>query len=182
MKLVYLIGMPGSGKTTVMREFMNHFAGWQSERPIDLLDTQIAGRIRVLGKYEEGEVYAGTDRLSMAVAPKAIEWIKTKPNEFVIGEGDRLNNKGFFEAAGDDLTIVHLTVSDDERERRYKERGSDQSESFIKTTQTKCNNILEAFGDHQTLFGEEEGCVVELKHETPEDTRIVVSYLLEQFM
>lgn len=178
MKLYYLIGMPGTGKTTVMRDFMNKFAGWHSDRPIDLLDTMVAGRIRVLGKYEDGETFAGTDRLSMAVAPKAIEWIKTKPAEFVVGEGDRLNNKGFFEAAGDDLTIIHLTVSDQERQRRYKERGSEQSESFIQTTKTKCKNILEEFGDRQTLFGEEKGCVVEFPHETPEDTRKIVQFML----
>jgi hypothetical protein len=114
----------------------------------------------------------------MAVAPKAIEWIKTKPDEVIVGEGDRLNNAGFFEACGDALTIIHLTVSDVERERRYKERGSEQSEKFIQTTRTKCENIIKQFGDQQTLFGEEKGCVVEMPHETPEDTTRIVQFML----
>ena len=179
MKLFYLIGLPGSGKSTVMKELMSRFdCEWEQERPIDLLDSHVCGPVRVLGKYEEGETFSGTDRLSMAVSPKAVEWIKTKPEEVIIGEGDRLNNKAFFEAAGDDLTIIHLTVSDEERERRYKERGSDQSEKFIQTVRTKCSNILEAFGDRSTLFGEEKGCVVEFKHENSEDTNKIVEYIL----
>ena len=179
MKVIYLIGMPGTGKSTVMKEFMATQSGeWKMDRPIDLLDTHINGNIRVLGKYEEGETFSGTDRLSMAVAPKAIEWISTQPDELIVGEGDRLNNAGFFEACGDNLTIIHLTVSDEERERRYKERGSDQSEKFIQTTRTKCANIIERFGDQQTLFGEEKGCVVEMRHETPADTQEIVNFIL----
>ena len=171
--------MPGTGKSTVMKEFMATQSGdWKMDRPIDLLDTHINGNIRVLGKYEEGETFSGTDRLSMAVAPKAIEWISTQPDELIVGEGDRLNNAGFFEACGDNLTIIHLTVSDEERERRYKERGSDQSEKFIQTTRTKCANIIERFGDQQTLFGEEKGCVVEMRHETPADTQEIVNFIL----
>lgn len=188
MKLVYLIGVPGTGKSTIMKEFMKRVydGEWKTERPVDLLDTHVGSYMqpngeplncRVLGKYEEGEVFSGTDRLSMAVAPKAVEFAQSNPPELVVGEGDRLNNAAFFEAAGDGLTIIHLTVSDEERERRYKERGSEQSEKFIQTTRTKCANIIEKFGDQQTLFGEEKGCVVEFVHETPEDTTKVVDYI-----
>lgn len=179
MKAIYLIGIPGTGKSTIMKEFMKTQSGeWKQDRPIDLLDTHVNGNFRVLGKYEEGETFSGTDRLSMAVSPKAVEWISTKPDEFIVGEGDRLNNAGFFEACGDDLTIVHLTVSDEERERRYRERGSEQSDKFIQTVRTKCNNILERFGDQQTLFGEEKGCIVEMRHETPADTQEIVNFIL----
>lgn len=189
MKVYYLIGLPGCGKTTVMKQLMTAVdlidgcdsEPWKQERVTDLLDTHVYNgflKWRVLGKYEEGEVFSGTDRLSMAVAPKAIEWIETKPDEIIVGEGDRLNNAGFFEACGDDLTIVHLTVSKEERERRYKERGSNQSEKFIQTVSTKCKNIVERFGDQQTIFGVEEGRVVEMAHESPSDTQKVVDFLL----
>ena len=175
MKLIYLIGLPGSGKTTVMKEFISEYE-WKYDKPIDLLDTQVSGNIRLLGKYEEGETFSGTDRLSMAVAPKAIEYFKTKPNEVVIGEGDRLNNKAFFDCF-EDKVIIYLSVSDQERERRYAERGSEQSDKFIKTVQTKCKNILEEYGDKQTVFGEEEGCVIEFVHETSEDTKKVIDFI-----
>ena len=178
MKVIYLIGLPGSGKSTVMKQFMETME-WGAERPIDLLDTHIneSKTVRVLGKYENGETFSGTDRLSMAVSPKAIEWIKTNPNEVIFGEGDRLNNAKFFEACGDGLTIIHLTVSDEERERRYQQRGSDQSEKFIQTVKTKCENVIQRFGSRQTIFGEEEGCVVEMKNENPEDTQKIVDFM-----
>lgn len=177
MKLVYLIGLPGTGKTTVMKELMNRIGEFEPDRPIDLLDSHVCGNVRVLGKYLEGETFSGTDRLSMAVCPKAIEYFSTQPDEIVIGEGDRLNNKGFFHTF-DDKMMIHLTVSDSERERRYTERGSEQSEKFIQTVRTKCNNILEEFGDKQTLFGEEKGCVYEMAHETPEDTQRIVDFIM----
>lgn len=178
MKIVYLIGMPGSGKTTVMRKFMSDYS-WSNDKPIELLDTQISNSIRVLGKYEDDQVFGGTDRLSMAVAPKAIEWMQTilSSNEKIVGEGDRLNNQKFFETCGDRLTILHLTVSDDERKRRYKERGSDQSEKFIQTVKTKCKNITEKFGDKQTLFGIEKGIVIEMPHENEKDTKNIVDFM-----
>ena len=88
MKVIYIIGLPGTGKTTLMKRFMEQYE-WTPNRPIDLLDSHVSGNIRVLGKYEEGETYAGTDRLSMAVSPKAIEYIQTRPDEVIIGEGDR---------------------------------------------------------------------------------------------
>lgn len=177
MKLIYLIGIPGTGKSTVMKQFMTHFQDWKAERVTDLLDTHVSGNVRVLGKYEEGETFSGTDRLSMAVAPKAIEWAQTHPREYIVGEGDRLNNKAFFYSF-EERVIIHLTVSDEERQRRYEERGSNQPDKFIQTCKTKCANILESFGDRQTIFGEEKGCVVEFQHETPEDTDKVVEYML----
>jgi hypothetical protein len=181
MKLVYLIGLPGCGKSTVMKEFMSRREGWKHDKPIDLLDTHLSGNVRVLGKYEEGETFSGTDRLSMAVAPKAIEWLSTNPVEFVIGEGDRLNNKAFFEMAKTfgELHIIQLIVSDGERERRYVQRGSDQSNKFIQTVMTKCSNIIDHFGDQQTLFGFEEGNVVSIQHETESDTQAVVDYIYD---
>jgi len=180
MKLIYLIGMPGTGKSTVMKELMNGI-DWERNKPIDLLESHVSENIRVLGKYEDGEVFSGTDRLSMAVAPKAIEWISTNPNEVIIGEGDRLNNKAFFEKAKElgELHIIQLTVSDEERERRYKERGSEQSDKFIQTVKTKCNNIAEHFGDQQTLFGFEAGNVIVMPHENKDDTKLIVDLILK---
>jgi ABC-type dipeptide/oligopeptide/nickel transport system ATPase component len=178
MKLIYLIGLPGCGKSTVMKSFMSEY-DWKERRVIDLLYTHESGNFRVLGKYEEGEVFSGTDRLSMAVAPKAIEWLSTTPNEIVIGEGDRLNNKAFFEKAKEigELHIIQLTVSDEERERRYKQRGSNQSDKFIQTVATKCKNISEHFGDHITLFGFEPGNVIVMNHETEDDTKTIVDLI-----
>lgn len=179
MKLIYLIGLPGCGKTTVMRSLMSKISGWKTDRPVDLLDTHVSGKVRVLGKYVEGETFSGTDCLSMAVSPKAVEYFSTNPDEIIIGEGDRLNSSKIFDAVQDKI-IVHLTVSDSQRELRYKQRGSNQPEKFIQTVRTKCKNVCEKYGNVVTLFGEEEGCVVEFVHETESDTDRVVDFLMNQ--
>ena len=116
----------------------------------------------------------------MAVAPKAIEWLSTKPDEIIVGEGDRLNNKAFFEMARDlgELHIIQLTVSDEERERRYKERGSEQPEKFIQTVKTKCSNIAKHFGEQNTLFGYEKGYVTDMNHHDSDDTDEIVEKML----
>lgn len=179
MKMFYIIGVPGTGKSTLMKSLMYGLApAWEPERVIDLLDTEKSGKYRVLGKYLGEGTFSGTDRLSMAVAPKAIEWISSKPDEIIFGEGDRLNNKAFFEAAGDDLTIIHLIVSDKEVVRRYKERGSNQSREFTRTCRKKVNSIVNEFGPRGTFDGFHEGNVKSFVHETAEDTQKIVSFIM----
>ena len=71
-----------------------------------------------------------------------------------------------------------LTVSDEERERRYKERGSEQPEKFIQTVKTKCSNIAKHFGEQNTLFGYEKGYVTDMNHHDSDDTDEIVEKML----
>lgn len=163
-----IIGLPGSGKTTLMRELMSNY-DWTYDKPIDLVESYVSGSTRLIGKYEEGEVFAGTDRLSMAVQPKFIEYLENNQDEVIIFEGDRLTSVALFdkvEKLGYDMRIFVLKASEETLQKRYKERGSDQSEKFIQGRRTKIANVEERFGDN-VLFGES-GCVVECVNETPE--------------
>jgi len=76
VKLIGIVGMPGTGKTTMMREWISR-REWELDTPIKLLNTMINNEssIRLFGKYEEGDTFAGTDKLSMAVQPVAIEYL-----------------------------------------------------------------------------------------------------------
>ena len=78
-KLIGIIGMPGTGKTTLMRRFMENYE-WTQDTPLKLLDTYISGNMRLFGKYAEGDTFAGTDKLSMAVMPVAIEYLQGDPS------------------------------------------------------------------------------------------------------
>ena len=148
-KLIAVGGSPGTGKTTLFRKFMED-KNFQPLEPAKLVSAMYNPDLDlyVLGKYEDGEVFAGTDRLSMAVQPAVQEWIASH-NCNVLFEGDRIFNQSFLEfdmsLPDTDLQIVFLSAPKTVLEQRYKDRGSDQSEQFLRGRETKYNNLLSNF-------------------------------------
>jgi broad-specificity NMP kinase len=148
-KIIAVGGVPGTGKTTLFREFMKDYE-WQDVNPADLVYASYnqENDLYLLGKYQEGEVFAGTDRLSMAVQPKLQEWIQHH-NCNIIFEGDRVFNQSFLEFCMNlpdtELVVIYLKTPQDILEQRYKDRGSDQSEKFLRGRETKYSNILSNF-------------------------------------
>ena len=92
-KLIAIGGSPGTGKTTLMRKFMEGKT-WIECQPAKLVTAMYNEELDlyILGKYAEGETFAGTDRLSMAVQPEVQAWIQTH-NCNVLFEGDRIFNQ-----------------------------------------------------------------------------------------
>jgi broad-specificity NMP kinase len=148
-KLIAVGGQPGTGKTTLFRKFMEGKT-WIEVEPAKLVSALYNEEmdLYILGKYQEGETFAGTDRLSMAVQPPLQEWIKTH-NCNILFEGDRVFNQSFLEFAmglpNTDLQVVYLKTSKEVLEQRYKDRGSDQSEQFLRGRETKYSNLLSNF-------------------------------------
>jgi broad-specificity NMP kinase len=148
-KLIAVGGSPGTGKTTLFRKYMEGKT-FQPLEPAKLVSAMYNTErdLYILGKYEEGEVFAGTDRLSMAVQPPMQEWIASH-NCNVLFEGDRIFNQSFLEFAmglpDTELHIVFLSAPKDTLEQRYKDRGSDQSEQFLRGRETKYSNLLSNF-------------------------------------
>lgn len=148
-KLVAVGGSPGTGKTTLLREFMKDKT-WEKAVPKKTLPVMYCEELNlfVLGKYEEGETFAGTDRLSMAVQPIAQEFVSECQSN-ILFEGDRIFNQSFLEFAmtlpNTDLRIVFLKAPKTVLEARYKDRGSDQSKQFLKGRETKYSNLLSNF-------------------------------------
>lgn len=173
-KIIAVAGQPGTGKTTLFREFMKNHE-WEKVEPKKMLPALYCKELDlyVLGKYEDGELFAGTDRLSMAVQPIAQEFVQ-ECTANILFEGDRLTNSKFYDfllQQDAKVEFLVLTVSDETMKQRYKDRGSDQSETFLKGRETKIGNILNNFEymDVTTVF----------KNETHEDQRVILDRIRE---
>jgi broad-specificity NMP kinase len=148
-KLIAVGGQPGTGKTTLFRKFMEG-KDWMDVAPVKLVNASYNTErdLYILGKYEEGQIFAGTDRLSMAVQPPLQEWLASH-NCNILFEGDRIFNQSFLEFAmglpNTDLQVVYLKAPKEILEQRYKDRGSDQSEQFLRGRETKYSNLLSNF-------------------------------------
>lgn len=144
MRTIYLIGAPGSGKSTALKRALE-IRRWgdpvQKLAPIPHLDYG-AGLIQ-LGRVRETG-FSGTDALGMAINPRAIEFLESRPANIVLGEGDRLANSGFLSAADrtGTLTLIWLDVPPEVARQRARERAlrlgtKEQTESWWKGRYTK---------------------------------------------
>lgn len=135
-------GMPGTGKTTLMRKFLGELPEVKEFRK--LVNGHEFDDLIILGDYSKvDEVFAGTDRFSMAVQPEAEKFFLENEKN-VVFEGDRIFNSkmlNFIQNNGYELLVLILEASDETLKERYKKRGSDQSEKFISGRRTKCENI-----------------------------------------
>lgn len=109
MRIIYLIGEPGIGKTTLMTAFTDRLGPAEPRRK------PFAHRMGDdwLELGERRGMFSGTDALSMSVAPRAIEWLRDEhPASLVLGEGDRLGTRSFFDQVSTfaDLRIVALVA------------------------------------------------------------------------
>lgn len=148
-KIVAVGGQPGTGKTTLFRKYMES-KSWKTVEPAKLVSAMYCEELDlyILGKYQEGETFAGTDRLSMAVQPPLQEWIRGNTSN-ILFEGDRVFNQSFLEFCMElpdtELVVTYLKAPKELLEQRYRDRGSDQSEKFLKGRETKYSNLLSNF-------------------------------------
>lgn len=173
-----IIGAPGTGKSTLMKHFMDRWE-WDYHRT-GLIDHYVSGDLIVLGKYDPEEVFGGTDKLSMSCQKEALEFIKSQEGKIVLYEGDRLTSRVFFndiQEAGIGLTIIALDCPEDIREERYAARGSAQNQTWLAGRVKKVQNIIEEFGESQTLYGIEEGIVVSFTHHSSVCTEVISDWI-----
>ena len=145
MKVIAIGGEPGAGKTTLMKKLIERFDVQPKYDSFKLVPYLCKDNIYVLGKYEDGETFGGTDRMSMAVQPEAIKFLASlSADSIVLYEGDRLFNNSFLEHCNEnyDLSIIYLKTDKSVRQERYKERGSNQNETWLQGRETKVSNIL----------------------------------------
>jgi len=148
MKVIAIGGEPGCGKTTLMKRIIEDIKPEPKYNEFKLVPYLQKDNIYILGKYEDGEVFSGTDRMSMAVQPEAIKFLAylTK-NSILLFEGDRLFTASFLEHCVNlyDTSLIYLKTDRSIRQDRYKERGSNQNETWLAGRETKVSNIMSNF-------------------------------------
>lgn len=139
--MMYLIGQPGAGKTTLMRAVFLDTPATVVRTPFPM--TLYPGGVE-LG--ESRAQFGGTDALRMDIQPVVAEWLYTTPAGNIVAEGDRLSNDRFFVAcvlAGWRLSVVYLRCADEIAAQRRGMRGSSQNAAWVKGRTTKVSRLAE---------------------------------------
>jgi hypothetical protein len=155
MNYTHYIGEPGTGKTTLMWEKL------RALREVEQDELVKEGYVRyhkftkqkviIFGVYEEGAVFAGTDRLAKTAPPKFREWIVANKEKYadwvLLSEGERFSNSPTLDwlFAETDMHLVSLKVSEEELERRRAARNNTQNESWMKGMATRIANLCEKY-------------------------------------
>lgn len=133
--LVYLVGAPATGKSTLMAQLTADCGRTPIPHPFhrELLTPPVDPGWSAVELGRRRESCPGTDALSMAVQPRVLAWLPTARHRLVLGEGDRLANDGFIRAALDAGYRPHLFMLDapgDVLDARCAARGSGQAASW----------------------------------------------------
>jgi hypothetical protein len=149
VKVIAMGGEPATGKTTLMFKLISMADDWEVIKPQKLLDAMYSKKLNlyILGKYaNDGNVFQGTDRLSMAVQPDAVSFFESLDTGNVIFEGDRLFNGKMLDRLSElfpnDFKILILTVKDSTLDQRHIDRKDDQDDKFKNSRKTKISNIM----------------------------------------
>ena len=148
-RLLYLVGEPGAGKTTLMKKLTAGFEraevpGDQPRREV-LFDKRGTPVAVELG-YRKG-TFSGTDALGMTVIEQAVPWLYRAELPLVLAEGARLANKRFLSSAVDAGFDVHLFLLDHPsierwRAKRERELGKAQNPKWVAGARTRAHNLF----------------------------------------
>jgi hypothetical protein len=153
MHVIYVIGVPGAGKSTLVNNALDRLGVPPTHHtqpvPHDRYDD-----IWYLGRRRPH--FPGTDALSMSIQPDVAEWLHnltqagaTQPR-ILLAEGDRLANHKFFDTVttcGHRLTIIHLDCPPSLSGARTRDRAQaigiePQSFAWWKSRYTKTLNLV----------------------------------------
>lgn len=154
MRFVYVIGEPGVGKSTLVRNALlpelDHFG--RDGATFAVWAGYVEGRsVAYLGDPRHDR-FPGTDRLSMSVAPKVGLWLDAvvplARYDTIVGEGDRLSNLALFVSAarlGLNVFVIQATSAHAAERRRERAEGrGEQSPQWVAGRVTKVNNLAAA--------------------------------------
>lgn len=145
-KVIYIAGVPASGKSTLFKMIRKHLFSESKEFKHGKCKGIENGAFKMLGVFD-GTTFEGTDKLSMTVIDDAIEFVKqqiySKQKSVVFVEGDRLFNIRFLK----ETKALLLLIDANERvlKERHIKRGDSQTETFLKSRRSKVENFINKY-------------------------------------
>lgn len=150
MRLIYLVGAPGAGKSTLMAAATAH---WEEapDKPVPGLWVRWLSNGPDIEAVEIGrkrDAFSGTDGLGMSVMPVACQFLADcREVELILGEGDRLASMKFLDAAAKagrrEVMLVVLDTPADVAAARREARGSKQNAAWVQGRVTKVRRLAE---------------------------------------
>lgn len=148
-QLIYLIGAPGSGKSTLMSKLTHRWTRSPAESGLtrDLLCDPQTSLLEAVELGRRRPHFAGTDALGQSVIATAIDWmIWQRETDLVFAEGARLGNRRFLAASAAAGYAVLLGFLDHPntpvwRAARDAELGRSQNASWVAGRGTAARNL-----------------------------------------
>lgn len=161
MKIIYVIGAPGSGKTTLTEAFTQDWKDSANhEDPIKFRTHHTEhGDALSLGWLRPA--FGGTDTLGNTAILAIEPWLPNiaKDYSIIYGEGDRLANARFFDLCKHigDFYLFYLDTDPALCEQRRIQRsaitGKTQNPTWVKGRETKHRNLASTYNAHRIQSG-----------------------------
>ena len=154
MFVTFFIGVPGTGKTTLMREKLAKLRKVETDELV--ADGMVKyhkfekQKVLVLGIYDES-TFAGCDKLAKSVGPKFREWLVANAESYtgweLLMEGERFMNDKTMPSLfqQESMKLVCLKVSEEELVRRREARNNTQNETWLKGMVTRVANVCDNY-------------------------------------
>lgn len=168
-KIIAIGGEPATGKTFVVRALLPLLGmSYPFKRGLVEGTFHPPTNTYVVGKYKDGDTFAGTDRLSMGVQKDWPEFLKhcAVEKRNVVFEGDRLFIEKNLTARSHMVIPIFLTADKGVKLSRHLKRKDNQSEKFLKGRQTKYQRLMTVCPT-ATVFS----------HENNFDTHRILNYI-----
>lgn len=148
--ILFFVGPPGVGKTTLVRAYMEHLDPGNAKRAYTANPkwTVASGAYVAAGHYK-GATFDGADTVGYnQVNTQLKDWYANYTSMPVtIFDGDRFSNRPAWDALAlsnvhnAKLRVIHIVAPDSVLKARRAERGSDQNVTWMKGRVTKARNF-----------------------------------------
>ena len=147
MTVVMMGGIPTSGKSTIVRRVIKGLDSPDLVEPMTLFPCQRHGDILIVGRYPDGQMFGGTDRLSYGSISHFSDFILQEypKHRHIIIEGDRfftMKNIEWLVSQQCRSRVYVLQISAETEQKRHYYRKDTQTEKWLKGRRTQIQNFL----------------------------------------